>query len=60
MLCVLKRTVSMRRFFWAPKTYFNFSQFHTEFSRHIQIISESSRIETIWPIKKHPNDVTYI
>ena len=21
MLCVLKRTVSMRRFFWAPKTY---------------------------------------
>ena len=21
MLCVLKRTVSMRQFFWAPKTY---------------------------------------
>ena len=21
MLCVLKSTVSMRRFFWAPKTY---------------------------------------
>ena len=28
------------------------SQFHSEFSRHVPISSEPSRIDNIWPIKK--------
>ena len=38
----------------------DYSQFHTEFSGHVPISSESSRIETLWPIIKHSNNVTYI
>ena len=37
-----------------------YSQFHTKFLPHFWISSEPSQIETIWPIKKHPNNVTCI
>ena len=37
-----------------------YSQFHTEFSRHVPVCSESSKSKIIWQIIEHRNNVTYI
>ena len=44
MLWVLKRTVSMRRFFWAPKTYVKIDGFENIFQFYAEIFCLSTPV----------------
>ena len=58
MLWVLKRTVSMRRFFWAPKAYmlkniYNFTQIFFRLSKPIALdLSINNNMHFVWIFRK--------